>query len=210
MSHEDRETAASVWPAVVHQLPRQPELPSERVPGVLRCRGCASARPGARGNQYDPPGLGGPSHLVPDVAGWRDLSENDRRPQLEGTGGTIWPRGFQTLNTVEPFLSMKSQAVKTNTESLNAFSAHPEPEELVAQSPRDPREPFKQCLSPAETGNRTEGGIVTPRGRCRARNGRAGQEGCSSGLSCYLRDATPSTVGNVGFQGRKGGSRGLR
>lgn len=68
-SHQDRETAASIWPAVVPQLQSQPELPSELVPGVLRRRGCASPRPGARGNQYERLGLRGPSHLVPDLTG---------------------------------------------------------------------------------------------------------------------------------------------
>lgn len=42
---------------------------------------------------------------------------------------------FSNSNTVQPCFQMKLQAVKTNTENVNVFSAHSEPEELVAQSP---------------------------------------------------------------------------
>lgn len=38
----------------------------------------------------------GPPHLVPAVTDWRELSQNDGQPQLEGTGVAIWPSGFQT------------------------------------------------------------------------------------------------------------------
>lgn len=67
--HQDRETAASIWPAVVPQLQSQPELPSELVPGVLQCRGCASLRQGPGEISVSRLGVRGPSHLVPDLTG---------------------------------------------------------------------------------------------------------------------------------------------
>lgn len=68
------------------------------VPQGWPLQGCAGLLAGGqREISTSRPAPAGPPHLVRAITDWRELTQSDGQPQLEGMCVAIWPRGLQTL-----------------------------------------------------------------------------------------------------------------